>query len=46
MISDTAARLRENIQRVIVGKDETINLALIAMLYIPPRTVYARLAAL
>ncbi|MFN2161169.1 MAG: AAA family ATPase [Candidatus Promineifilaceae bacterium] len=32
MISDTAARLRENIQRVIVGKDETINLALIAML--------------
>jgi MoxR-like ATPase len=32
MISETAARLRENIQRVIVGKDETINLALIAML--------------
>ena len=32
MISETATRLRENIQRVIVGKDETINLALIAML--------------
>ncbi len=32
MISDTATRLRENIQRVIVGKDEIINLALIAML--------------
>ena len=32
MISETAAKLRENIQRVIVGKDETINLALIAML--------------
>ena len=32
MISETATRLRENIQRVIFGKDETINLALIAML--------------
>lgn len=32
MISETATRLRENIQRVIVGKDETINLALIAIL--------------
>jgi MoxR-like ATPase len=32
MISETASRLRENIQRVIVGKDETINLALIALL--------------
>ncbi|NCF64710.1 MAG: AAA domain-containing protein [Chloroflexi bacterium] len=32
MIADTAARLRENIQKVIVGKDETIDLALIAML--------------
>lgn len=32
MISETATRLRENIQRVIVGKDETINLALIALL--------------
>lgn len=32
MISETAKRLRQNIQRVIVGNDETINLALIAML--------------
>lgn len=32
MISETATKLRENIQRVIVGNDETINLALIAML--------------
>ena len=32
MISETVSRLRENIHRVIVGKDETINLALIAML--------------
>lgn len=32
MISETASRLRENIQRVIVGKDEIINLALITML--------------
>lgn len=32
MIADTAARLRENIQKVIVGKDEIIDLALIAML--------------
>lgn len=31
-IHDTAARLRQNIQRVIVGKDEIIDLALIAML--------------
>lgn len=32
MIAETAARLRENIQKVIVGKDEIIDLALIAML--------------
>ncbi|MBK8984895.1 MAG: MoxR family ATPase [Chloroflexi bacterium] len=32
MIAETAARLRQNIQKVIVGKDEIINLALIAML--------------
>ncbi|MEW5988750.1 MAG: MoxR family ATPase [Chloroflexota bacterium] len=32
MIADTAARLRQNIQKVIVGKDEVINLALIAVL--------------
>ncbi|MCY3639060.1 MAG: AAA family ATPase, partial [Chloroflexi bacterium] len=27
-----AARIRENVQQVIVGKDEAINLAIIAML--------------
>ena len=32
MIHDTAATLRQNIQKVIVGKDEIINMALIAML--------------
>jgi MoxR-like ATPase len=32
MIANTAARLRENIQKVIVGKDEIIDLALIALL--------------
>lgn len=32
MIADTAARLRQNILKVIVGKDEIIDLALIAML--------------
>ena len=32
MITDTARRLRENIQRVIVGKDEVINLTLAAVL--------------
>ena len=32
MISEAARRLRENIQKVIVGKDEPINLALIAVL--------------
>jgi MoxR-like ATPase len=32
MISETARRLRENIQKVIVGKDEAIHLALIAVL--------------
>ena len=32
MISETARRLRENIQKVIVGKDEPINLALVAVL--------------
>jgi len=32
MISETARQLRENIQKVIVGKDEVINLALVAVL--------------
>lgn len=32
MIAETAARLRESIQKVIVGKDEIIDLALIAIL--------------
>ncbi len=32
MISETATKIRNNIQRVIVGNPETINLALIAML--------------
>jgi MoxR-like ATPase len=32
MIAETAARLRENIQKVIVGKGEIIDLALIAIL--------------
>ncbi len=32
MIAETAARLRENIQKVIVGKNDIIDLALIAML--------------
>ncbi|NIM92486.1 MAG: AAA domain-containing protein [Anaerolineales bacterium] len=32
MIAETAQRLRENIQKVIVGKDEVINLALAAVL--------------
>ena len=32
MIAETAARLRQNIQKVIVGKDEIIDLALIALL--------------
>ncbi len=32
MIADVARRLRENIQKVIVGKDEPINLALVAVL--------------
>ena len=32
MIAETATKLRENIQKVIVGKDEIIDLALIAML--------------
>ncbi len=32
MIADTAHKLRENIQKVIVGKDEVINLALAAVL--------------
>lgn len=32
MIAETARRLRENIQKVIVGKDEVINLALTAVL--------------
>jgi MoxR-like ATPase len=31
-IAKTAARLRENIQKVIVGKDEVINLTLVAVL--------------
>ncbi len=32
MIADTARRIRENVQRVIVGKDDVINLALAAIL--------------
>jgi MoxR-like ATPase len=32
MIKDTARRLRENVQKVIVGKDDVINLALVAIL--------------
>jgi len=32
MIASTASRLRQNIQKVIVGKDEVIDLALIALL--------------
>ena len=32
MIADTAAKLSDNIQKVIVGKDEIIDLTLIAML--------------
>ncbi len=32
MIAEISRRLRENIQRVIVGKDEVINLALVAVL--------------
>ena len=31
-IAETARKLRENIQKVIIGKDEIIDLALIAML--------------
>ncbi len=30
-VRDLAARIRENVQRVIVGKDEAINLALVAL---------------
>jgi len=32
MIAETARQLRENVQKVIVGKDEPINLALVAVL--------------
>ncbi len=32
MISEVARRLRENVQKVIVGKDDAINLALVAVL--------------
>ncbi len=32
MISETARRIRENVQKVIVGKEEAINLALVAVL--------------
>ncbi len=32
MIADTARKLRENVQKVIVGKDDVINLALVAVL--------------
>jgi MoxR-like ATPase len=32
MIQEVASRLRENVQKVIVGKDEAINLALVAVL--------------
>ncbi|MBE9470568.1 MAG: AAA family ATPase, partial [Chloroflexi bacterium] len=31
MIAEVAARVRENIQKVIVGRDEVINLALVAI---------------
>ena len=31
-VSDLATKIRENVQRVIVGKDEAINLALVALL--------------
>lgn len=32
MIADIASRIRENVQKVIVGKDEVINLTLVAVL--------------
>ena len=32
MVQDTAGRIRENIQKVIVGKDQAINLTLVAVL--------------
>jgi len=32
MIADVASRIRENVQKVIVGKDEVINLTLVAVL--------------
>ncbi|RLC64803.1 MAG: AAA family ATPase, partial [Chloroflexota bacterium] len=32
MIAEVAARVRENVQQVIVGKDEVIDLALVAIL--------------
>ncbi len=32
MISETAVRVRENIQKVIVGKDEVIDMAMVAVL--------------
>ncbi len=32
MIADTVARVRENIRKVIVGKDEVIDLVLVALL--------------
>ncbi|NUM44819.1 MAG: MoxR family ATPase [Anaerolineales bacterium] len=32
MLADLASRIRENVQKVIVGKDEVINLALVAVL--------------
>ena len=32
MVAEVARRLRENVQKVIVGKDEAINLALVAVL--------------
>ena len=31
-VKDLAARIRENVQRVIVGKDESIDLAVVALL--------------
>ena len=31
-IQETVSRLRENVQRVVVGKDEVINLALIGLM--------------
>ena len=32
MIADVASRIRENVKKVIISKDEVINLALVAVL--------------